>query len=575
MLFFLWTRLALLMSTALAKPTSFNHSKAKRTGQTIEWVPCTSINNDLVQCANISVPLDYTDPSSNDEHILELARSPAINSPSKGSILLNFGGPGGDDIGQFANGAVLETLHRNTGGYHDLVTFRTRGTGGNLVFSCYDTLAQRALEFCRHKPDDVFPMVPESWEALDAEVANYWKDKQIFANRCLRRNKDNPIGALVGTTFVARDMMQIVDALGEDGLLRYWGFSYGTVLGATVAALFPDQVGRVILDSAASAVYYYEALPRSREDFADYESATRRFMLSECLKAGPKLCPLAADVDTSRPDKIEILTSRIDSLMDRLGRSPPIVNDTIIFKSTIDPLYDALIKTASPGYYSFAAFLLHELLNNRTDIAAEWAKKWDVVNVPEVRAHDAHPAILCGDRVGDNSHGRPDNLQDMIQEIRQVGESQGHVRAVELAQETLYCAKWPFASKEAFNSSLLKVEGGLVTRNPILVLSNTYDIVTPIHAARDLSSRLAGSVLLEQRAIGHGTVHFSVSECTRSAIESYFLNGTLPAPGTVCHLDKNMFQTEDKELVSGDSMFVKMPRIPDLTQFNLRARDFI
>ena len=30
-------------------------------------------------------------------------------------------------------------------------------------------------------------------------------------------------GSYIGTAFVARDLMSVVDALGEDGMLRYWG----------------------------------------------------------------------------------------------------------------------------------------------------------------------------------------------------------------------------------------------------------------------------------------------------------------------------------------------------------------
>lgn len=74
----------------------------------------------------------------------------------------------------------------------------------------------------------------------------------------------------MSTAFIARDMMQIVDALGEDGLLRYYGsylpffeciaelkwlplgFSYGTVLGATVAAMFPDRMDKVVLDGVVN-----------------------------------------------------------------------------------------------------------------------------------------------------------------------------------------------------------------------------------------------------------------------------------------------------------------------------------
>lgn len=94
----------------------------------------------------------------------------------------------------------------------------------------------------------------------------------MLAARCYETAGD--IGELIGTGFVARDMMQIVDALGEDGLLRYYGtlksalgmarviltcvgFSYGTALGATVAAMFPDRMDKVVLDGVLNIDQYY------------------------------------------------------------------------------------------------------------------------------------------------------------------------------------------------------------------------------------------------------------------------------------------------------------------------------
>lgn len=76
-----------------------------------------------------------------------------------------------------------------------------------------------------------------------------------MANACGERLKDT--GDLVGMAFAARDMMQIVDALGEDGMLRYWGISGGTTLGATAAALFPERIDKMVLDGVMNSHEYY------------------------------------------------------------------------------------------------------------------------------------------------------------------------------------------------------------------------------------------------------------------------------------------------------------------------------
>jgi pimeloyl-ACP methyl ester carboxylesterase len=80
--------------------------------------------------------------------------------------------------------------------------------------------------------------------------------------------------------------MRVVDALGEDGKLRFWGISYGTLLGATVAALFPDRMDRVILDAVFNFHEYYNWVEPEIWSDAD---AIFRAMLAECNEA-PKEC---------------------------------------------------------------------------------------------------------------------------------------------------------------------------------------------------------------------------------------------------------------------------------------------
>ena len=53
--------------------------------------------------------------------------------------------------------------------------------------------------------------------------------------------------AHMNTPNIARDLDLIRNLTGYQ-TMEYWGFSYGTLLGTTYAALFPDRVGRMVLD---------------------------------------------------------------------------------------------------------------------------------------------------------------------------------------------------------------------------------------------------------------------------------------------------------------------------------------
>lgn len=64
----------------------------------------------------------------------------------------------------------------------------------------------------------------------------------------------------MGTAYVARDIKAIAEAIGEDGLIRYIGYSYGTLLGATTAAMFPESIGRMLLDGNINPHDYYYGL---------------------------------------------------------------------------------------------------------------------------------------------------------------------------------------------------------------------------------------------------------------------------------------------------------------------------
>jgi hypothetical protein len=60
-----------------------------------------------------------------------------------------------------------------------------------------------------------------------------------------------------------------------------------------------------------------------------------------------------------------------------------------------------------------------------------------------------------------------------------------------------------------------------------------YDPATPYRGAKRLVSELGNARLLTMRGDGH-TAYGLGSACIDSAVDDYLLDGTLPAPGTVC-----------------------------------------
>jgi hypothetical protein len=95
----------LLTGLGQSKPLETNHET--RQNSKIEWKDCELGLGEVApfQCGSLTVPLDYTNESNDATLNLDLQKVAALNQPSKGSILLNFGGPGSSgkpDLAAFA-----------------------------------------------------------------------------------------------------------------------------------------------------------------------------------------------------------------------------------------------------------------------------------------------------------------------------------------------------------------------------------------------------------------------------------------------------------------------------------------
>lgn len=121
----------LLPTTALAGALRYS-SVEKNNTTTLSWAPCnlnfpetiTELIATPLDCANLRVPLDYSNPKSGRKIQLQLIRVPSTQQPAKGSIIFNVGGPGGSGVKEIAtNGKVYSDVF---GGEYNIVGFDPR-----------------------------------------------------------------------------------------------------------------------------------------------------------------------------------------------------------------------------------------------------------------------------------------------------------------------------------------------------------------------------------------------------------------------------------------------------------------
>ncbi len=220
-----------------------------------------------------------------------IARYRALDPEHRiGTLLVNPGGPGFGGTGLALNAA--STYDQALREHFDIVGWDPRGTADSEpVIDCIDSW------------DPYFTGV-DSTPVDDAERDALVALAEQFAEACVERN---PELAAMGTNNSARDIDTIRRALGED-TISYFGFSYGSELGATWATLFPDTVRAIVIDGAADP----DATPleASEQQLAGFDATLSTF-LAQC--SADDECEFHNDGDAE---------GAFDALMTALDESP-------------------------------------------------------------------------------------------------------------------------------------------------------------------------------------------------------------------------------------------------------------
>jgi len=216
-----------LLATACtrgATSTSGKTSPSPASSPSIHALSWTSCGGGF-QCANLTVPLDYSHRDNAKTIQLALIRKPALDQSQRiGSLLMNPGGPGESGI-DFMRSDISSLSNLNK--RFDLVTWDPRGVAESTPITCVDGSQEDQYLSTDSVLDD-----PQ-------EKQTFIKANQDFAAGCKQRSGD--LLPFMDSASTAQDMDQIRIAVGDEKL-TFLGFSYGTYIGQWYAHLFPTRV---------------------------------------------------------------------------------------------------------------------------------------------------------------------------------------------------------------------------------------------------------------------------------------------------------------------------------------------
>lgn len=408
-----------------------------------------------------------------------------------------------------------------------------------------------------------------------------WARRQAYGSNCIYNSETNRNGSRIAnyatTAMVVRDMVEILEKHGQwreeqakadiaesstvmsevqqasilartryvagEEPLSYWGFSYGTVLGATLAAMQPHRAKRLVLDGVSDAEDYFHT--GWTTNLQDTDSVMEVFFES-CARAGPERCPMHPDHTTNGASAttIQHLWDSVETCVRDKGpisvpatalRGPEIITVSDIRQLVFDSLYKPLLK-----FETMANVMGPLALRGNGSAFADWKHERRIsTSTPTCEYLDPEnpacnqggsepgPMVLCSE--GDTGiytnitqHQFITYWKELVHQSKYFGDRWATIR--------LGCTGWLGRGTWTYDGPLASNATG---ENPILWLGNTLDPVTPLRNAFKMAGRYNGSVVLQADIEGHCSIS-NPSLCVGKAVRAFFQTGAVPENGTVC-----------------------------------------
>lgn len=490
-----------LALTACSVPATGTWSETEPAGdqpgqaRTVQWRDChreaeriagSPLSGPHAECGDLAVPQDWN-KQGGPTFSVALMRLPKTGSrPKTGSLLVNPGGPGASGIELAAySGLFLPTDIRQR---FDVVGFDPRGVGRSTQVACISDADKDAVTAA--SPD------PVTQADFDAQVTLARK----LGAGCQQKYGDS-LG-LFNTEQTARDMDAIRAAVG-DPKLTYLGYSYGTLLGAVYAQLFPAKVRALVLDGAVDP--RQDDVAASEGQAAGFEKAFENFA-ADCRKKGSG-CPIGPDARATVQEAL-----RLPPVPGRSGETRTATNGytmlavvQALYVQELWPRLATAIADLRKGNPT-GVFALADQYNNRDD-SGHYNNQIDANNAVNCADEETPPATT------------------KIRELQQTWRTKYPLFGAPLAMSLLTCAVWP-AKHDPYPT------GPAAGAPPIVVVGTTGDPATPYENTAKLARMLGTGVVVTWEGEGHTA--YPQTSCVRDAVDNYLVELKPPRDGVTC-----------------------------------------
>ena len=393
--------------------------------------------------------------------------------------------------------------------FFDIISWDPRGINHSQPqLNCYSDSFQRLIWTLKAEVEGI---VGSSDTAFDNKWALFQSRTETCMARAAEAGEDS-IAYHMGTTATVRDMIEIAelhgkwreaqaetwlendsrvrnavsrsdsfshDAIGKrtkwhqgNEIIQYWGISYGTVIGATLAAMYPDQIQRTVLDSVFTPESYFSG--QWVTNLQDADKVMDAFT-GYCYQYGPEKCAFYRD---SGPETIAQDFNQLQSVLKRnplivpgsITRGPDTIShsDVEILARTavyhpIDffPLMANLLQDLSQGdgslFADYKATLRQTTFSNITAGVYHLTPKCEangLYSPPCQRPNEWHDenqaGIFCSD-----SQAAPTITKEEFRQYWKLLRSQSQIMGNVWAEYRLMCVAWTAKVKWKYTGRLI------------------------------------------------------------------------------------------------------------------------